>query len=66
MKLSGRVNLKCWTDGEVSVHPQKRVSFYAGDALNQFRLEKTVACIALVAFLVDVIFNRSIVKLISL
>lgn len=66
MKLSVRVNLRCWTDGAVSVPPQKRVSFYTGDALNQFQLEKTVACTASVASLVDGIFNRSIVKLINL
>lgn len=66
MKLSGRVNLRCWTDGVVSVPPQKRVSFYTGDALNQFRLEKTVAGAASVASLADGIFIRSIVKLINL
>lgn len=27
MKLSGRVNLRCWTDGEASVHPQKCILF---------------------------------------
>lgn len=62
MKLSRRVNLRCWTDGEVSVHPEKRVSFYTGDTLNQFQLEKTATCTASMALLVDVIFNRSIVN----
>lgn len=52
MKLSGRVNLRCWTDGEASVHPQKCISFlYRGRSQsNQFWLEKTVAGIASVAF----------------
>lgn len=61
MKLSGRVNLRCWTDGEASVLHTNAFHFYTGDALNQFWLEKAVACIAPVTFFF--FFNGSIAML---